>query len=80
MVRTHKFWRERRTGEVWAIELRDGVVAGVHGPLHWSEINPAFLRAGYEYSREEAPGLEARRDEFELLDEETVILIAGSVD
>ena len=76
----YEFWREKATGGVWAIELEDGVVVGGCGPLHWSEINPSFLRAGYEYSAEEAAAVEARREEFELLDETTVIMIAGSVD
>jgi hypothetical protein len=79
-VKAYEFWGERATGDIWAIELVDGVVAGCRGPLHWSEINPSFLRGGYEYSVEEASAVEARRDEFEVLDESTALTIAGSID
>jgi hypothetical protein len=79
-MRTYEFWREQKTGEIWAIELVDGIVHGAHGPLHWSEINPAFLRTGYDYSRPEGAVLETRREDFEPLDEATVILIGSSVD
>jgi hypothetical protein len=77
---TYEFWREIESGEVWAVELEDDVVARCRGPLHWSEINPSFLRVGYEYSVDEASALESRRHAFERLDESTVILIAGSAD
>jgi hypothetical protein len=79
-VRTYEFWRERASGEVWAIELLDGIVVGSCGPLHWSEINPSFLRSGYEYAPDEGAALEGRREEFEPLDEAAVVLIRGSVD
>lgn len=77
---THEFWRETASGEVWAVELEDGVVSRCLGPLHWSEIHPTFLREGYEYSSDEAEAVEARRQEFEPLDETAVLLLAGSVD
>jgi hypothetical protein len=79
-VPTHEFWREAETGEVWAVELEDGVVSRCCGPLHWSEITVAFLQRGYDYRTEGAPELEARRGDFEPLDEVTVTMIAGSVD
>jgi hypothetical protein len=79
-MRTHEFWRERETGEIWAIELVDGIVHGAQGPLRWSEINPAFLDSGYHYSAEAGADLEARREEFEPLNETTVVLISGSAD
>jgi hypothetical protein len=79
-MRATEFWRERETGEIWAVELEDGLVTGCHGPLHWSEVNPTFLREGYDYAADEARELEERRAEFEPLDELTVIQIAGSVD
>ena len=77
---THEFWRETETGEVWAVELEGDVVSRSCGPLHWSGINPTFLREGYDYRPEDAAELEARRGDFEPLDEATVIAIAGSVD
>jgi hypothetical protein len=77
---THEFWRETETGEVWAVELEDGVVRRCCGPLHWSEITLAWLKAGYDYRAEGARELELRRGDFEPLDEVTVTMIAGSVD
>lgn len=79
-MRAAEFWRERETGEIWAVELEDGVVSRCHGPLHWSEVNPTFLREGYDYEEDEAAEIEARREEFEALDELTVVQITGSVD
>jgi hypothetical protein len=77
---THEFWREIETGEVWAVELEGGIVRRSCGPLHWSEITTVLLREGYDYRADDAAELQARREEFEPLDEATVILIAGSVD
>jgi hypothetical protein len=77
---THEFWRETETGEVWAVELEDGVVRRCCGPLHWSEITLSWLKAGYDYRPEGARDLELRRADFEPLDEVTVTMIAGSVD
>ena len=77
---THEFWREFETGEVWAVELEGGIVGRCCGPLHWSEINLAFLKDGYEYRSAGAAELEARRRAFVPLDEAAVIVIAGSVD
>lgn len=79
-MRAAEFWRERETGEIWAVELEDGVVSRCRGPLHWSEVNPTFLREGYDYAEDEAAEIEARREEFEALDELTVVQITGSVD
>ena len=79
-MKTYEFWRERENGEIWAIELADGIVARSCGPLHWSEINPAFLEAGYDYLSEDAAALEAGREDFEPLDEAAVVMITSSVD
>jgi len=77
---TYEFWREIASGDVWAVELKDGVVVGSRGPLHWSEIHPSFLESGYEYDADEARLVDARRAEFEPLDERSVIMLAGSVE
>jgi len=34
---TRQFWAHKASGEVWAVQLRDGVVTGSCGPLHHSE-------------------------------------------
>jgi hypothetical protein len=75
----HEFWRNR-AGDVWAVELLDGVVARARGPLHWSEINPTLLRAGYEYSLEEGAALAEHPEDYEPLDEAAVFLVRSSVD
>lgn len=79
-MKTCEFWRETATGEVWAVELEDGVAVGSKGPLHWTEINPAFLHAGYDYDPAEASGIEVRREEFVPLEEAEIVTIIGSAD
>ena len=78
-VKTYEFWREMSTGDVWAVELTDGVVTGAAGPLHWSEIRLAYLH-GYDYSPGEAARIEAVRDDFELVDEKALLLFSASAD
>jgi hypothetical protein len=63
----HEFWREKATGEVWAVELVGGTVVRCAGPIHWSAINPFYLH-GYDYSAAEAARLEQTRDTFEPVD------------
>ena len=63
----HELWRERRTAEVWAVELRNGVVSGCFGPLHRDDLVAAFLPT-FAYAPEEAPRIEATRDGFDLVD------------
>ena len=62
-----ELWRERDTAEVWAIELRDGVVVGCYGPLHHDEIVSAFLPS-FKYKDDEAQRIEASRDAFDVID------------
>lgn len=64
-MRTHEFWRERATGQVWAIELREGLVIGSFGPLAHGEIDDTLL-ARFDYDRDDAEWVEAHRDEFDL--------------
>ncbi len=78
-MKTYEFWREKGTGDVWAVELTDGVVTGAAGPLHWSEIKLAYLH-GYDYSPTEAVRVEAVREEFELVDERALLLFSASAD
>ena len=78
-VKTYEFWRETSTGDVWAVELTDGVVSGAAGPLHWSEIKLAYLH-GYDYAPGEAVRIEAVREDFELVDEKALLLFSASAD
>ena len=63
----HEFWREKATGEVWAVELEDGTVVRCAGPIHWSAISPFYLHS-YDYSPAEAARLDKERDAFEPVD------------
>ncbi len=66
-LKTHEFWRERRTGEIWAVELRDGVVVCCCGPLHHKDIDETYLHT-LDYTSDGAALIEAGRDGFDLLD------------
>lgn len=63
---SHEFWRDTRTGEVWAVRLLDGVVVGCCGPLHHDDVDPDFLE-DLDYAAEGAASIEAQREEFALL-------------
>lgn len=62
---TYELWRERETGEVWAIRLVDGAVAGCCGPLAAREREPMFL-GGFDYTPERAEWVDTHREAFEL--------------
>ena len=64
-MKTFEYWRERETGEVWAVELLEGVVVGCCGPLDPSELEEQFLKA-FDYTAERATWVEANRDAFDL--------------
>jgi len=66
-MKTYEFWRERETGDVWAVELLEGVVVGLCGPLHHSEVDEGFLET-FGYSTERAAWVEQHRDAFDLYD------------
>lgn len=66
-MREHEFWRERATGEVWAIEFRDGAVSGCCGPLDPGELEETFLPA-LDYSPARVAWIETHREEFDLCD------------
>jgi hypothetical protein len=76
LMRTHEFWRDGETGEMWAVELGDGIVTGCAGPLHRSEVDPSFLER-YTYESRHAASIEAARDRFEPLDEQSLFLLGG---
>ncbi|MGZ4335115.1 MAG: hypothetical protein ACXVRJ_12720 [Gaiellaceae bacterium] len=64
-MKTHEFWRERATGEVWAVELVDGVVTGACGPLDHSEVEEEFLDT-FDYTADRAALMENHRDGYDL--------------
>ena len=74
-MKTYEFWQSRGNGEIWAIEFRDGVVAACCGPLEHNEVAREYLE-GYDYSSARAADMEARRDEFEFVDDESLLVIS----
>lgn len=66
-MKTYEFWRERETGEVWAVELLEGIVVGLRGPLHHREVDTGFLQT-FGYLPERAAWVEQHRDAFDLYD------------
>ena len=75
----YEFWRERESGRVWAVELRDGIVRGACGPLRLDQISRDYLR-GYAYADELGREIEGRRAEFDLLTEEALLLYGAQAD
>lgn len=69
----YELWRERETGEVWAVRLVDGVVVGCCGPLPARERVPAFL-GGLDYTSDRARWVDVHRDAFELAHEAAELL------
>ncbi|HVP74593.1 MAG TPA: hypothetical protein VMS63_01125 [Gaiellaceae bacterium] len=64
-MRMQELWRDHVTGQVWAIELRDGLVTGCFGPLEHADVNPEMLHR-YDYSGDHAEWVEQHRDRFDL--------------
>lgn len=64
-MKEHEFWRERSTGQVYAIELEDGIVTGSCGPLSRTETDDDFLPS-FDYSPVRAEWIERNREAFEL--------------
>lgn len=73
-MRTHELWRDGDTGEIWAVQLLDGVVVGGAGPLHPGSVSRDLLEQ-YGYDRREGARIEAARSRFDLLDEESLLLL-----
>ncbi len=66
-MKEYEFWRERETGEIWAIELGDGAVVGCCGPFDHSELEERFL-AAFDYDCGRASWIEEHRGAFDLYD------------
>jgi hypothetical protein len=75
-MRTHELWHDRESGEIWAVELLDGVVAGAAGPLRPGSVSPALLKH-FGYDRSEAARIESTRSRFDLLDEQALLLLGN---
>ena len=74
-----EFWRERATGHVFAIELTDGVVTGICGPLAAVDLDATFLTT-YRYSTVGAEALERRRESFIPMTEGEIVLRSATAD
>ncbi|MEZ5102386.1 MAG: hypothetical protein R3C15_21805 [Thermoleophilia bacterium] len=61
----YEFWRDRKSGEVWAIELEDGRVRGVAGPIDPKLASYATLGAA-DYRPDEAQRIDHARESFAL--------------
>jgi hypothetical protein len=59
----NEFWIEEVTGAIWAVELRDGDLAGCYGPLLLDEVDEDLLEC-FEYSRGGVAWIEQHRDRF----------------
>jgi len=64
-MNSYELWRERGNGEVWAMQLLDGVVVGCCGPLALRNRETSYL-SSLEYSARRAPWVEAHRDAFDV--------------
>jgi CBS domain-containing protein len=77
-VKEHEFWRERNGGDVYAVQLVDGVVTGTCGPLEPNDIDERFL-ATFDYTDDRASWLEERREGFDLHDPIPAIVLPTSM-
>ena len=66
-MKTYEFWRDRVSGFIWAVALREGVVVGCCGPLTRSSVDEQFLPT-FDYATERAEWFESSRERFELFD------------
>ena len=78
-MRSREFWLERSTAHIYAVELTDGIVTGLCGPLPPHDADPAFA-ATYAYAAAGAAELEQRRADFDLLTERDLVLLAKAAD
>ena len=67
VMKEHEFWRAKDDGQIYAIELVDGVVAGACGPLDAENIDERFL-ATFDYAPDRDAWIERHRDLFHLYD------------
>jgi hypothetical protein len=60
---TRELWQHRGTHELWAVELRDGIVAAAAGPLSLGDAHHEFL-SGLDYATTDAAWIEKDRESF----------------
>ena len=75
-MKEHEFWRAKDDGQIYAIELVDGVVAGACGPLDAENIDERFL-ATFDYAPDRDAWIERHRDLFHLYDTVPGIVLPG---
>lgn len=78
-MRQHELWRDRRNGDVWAVELNDGIVTACDGPLHWSDLSLSYLD-GYSYRPDGALAIERDREHFDPLNELDILAMEGATE
>jgi len=78
-METHEFWRERASLAIYAIRLTEGVVSGSCGPLQPSDVMVEYLPT-FTYAGAGADDLEARREAFEILDEQALLYLSTTAD
>jgi hypothetical protein len=76
MIVTHEFWRDRTTGEHWAVELTDGDVTACAGPLSLDDVNMRYLPR-LDYSKKDAAHMQRVRERFELVPEGELLFLDG---
>ncbi|MFO7572186.1 MAG: hypothetical protein R6W48_06245 [Gaiellaceae bacterium] len=59
----HAFWLESATQAVWAVELRDDIVAACWGPLPPEDVDEDLLD-GFDYGPGGAAWIELNRSRF----------------
>jgi hypothetical protein len=64
--RQHEYWRHSPSGEVWAVEIHDGQLAGCCGPIDADGIDPQLL-PNLPYDRRDVAWLQTHAVEFKRL-------------
>jgi hypothetical protein len=60
---TRELWEHGDTHELWAVELRDGMVTAAAGPLRRDDARREFL-SGLDYTAADAAWIERDRESF----------------
>jgi hypothetical protein len=76
-VTGYEFWRNRATGEIWAVRLDDGDVDGAFGPLSGRQIDRSCLPV-YDYA--DGSFIQRHRERFALVPEGDILLLSAETD
>jgi hypothetical protein len=76
---TYEFWRAPDDHAILAVRLTDGCVTGWCGPLHPGDVMVDYL-PDFAYTGSGCDDLEARREGFELLDEDSLLYLSTAAD